>query len=240
MDSEIQKIADYCQKNLDLRNAELPEEYYYNSLPICVIDAIFSIGVNYNSTRKVVIKYCSYFNLTKIRKDKNGISPTEEQESTSNFCEKFSKLGLAFFVNNIFMNKQRTSTKNGGFKAQAVYEFCKVLQKHHVEYLQDVKKIILSKKFEEEIRSIKGQKSGISLRYFFMLAGSDDFIKPDRMILRFLENILNRKVGLDEAQLLLKETSHKLLKIHPKINPRLLDYQIWCFQSGRDLKKDLA
>lgn len=233
MDTEIQKIIECCQKNLDLTDAKLSDEYYYNSLPLCVIDAVFSIGVNYSSTRNVVIKYCDYFNLKRIRKNKKIMLPIEEQESIINFCEKFNRLGLSFFVNNIFVNKQMTSVRSGILKAQAVYEFCQILKRFDVNYLQDVGKVILNKKFEEEIRKIKGQKSGISLRYFFMLSGSDDFIKPDRMILRFLENTLERNVTLSEAQKLLEEVSHKLSKNYPSISPRLLDHQIWNFQSGR-------
>lgn len=233
MDDEIQKIVESCQKYLNLSNAKLSDEYFYNSLPLCVIDSIFSIGVNYSSTKNVVIKYCNYFKLKRIRNNKNEIPSIEEQESISNFCEKFDKLGLSFFVNNIFMNRQRTSTKNGILKAQAVYEFCKVLKKYNVENLQDVKKIILNDEFDKKIRKIPGQSSGISLRYFFMLAGSDDLVKPDRMILRFLKNILKRDVNLEESQKLLEKTSCKLIEIYPNINPRLLDHQIWNFQSGR-------
>lgn len=230
---EIQRIAEYCKKNLDLSNAKLSDEYYYNSLPFCVMDSIFSIGVNYSSTRNIVINYCQYFKLKRIRSDKHNTPPISEQESISLFCEKFNQMGLSVFVENIFINKQRTSTKNGILKAQAVYEFCKVLKKYDVEYLQDVQNIILDPQFEEEIKLITGQKSGISLRYFFMLAGSDNFIKPDRMIIRFLEKILERKVSLADSQKLLQETSQILNKDHPNLNPRLLDHQIWNFQSGR-------
>jgi len=234
MVTEIQRILDYCQKELNLSGAKsLDENYFYNSLPLCVIDAVFSIGVNYNSVENVITRYCDYFKLNKIRRDKESVPSIQEQESVSSFCEKFGRFGLKYFVNNIFMNKQRTSSKNGILKTQAVYEFCQILKKHHIEYLQDVKKIMVDRTIEEEIALIKGQNSGISFKYFLMLAGSDEFIKPDRMVLRFLKDILGKEVTTDEAQKLVQEVSHKLNETYPDINPRLLDYQIWKFQSGR-------
>ena len=60
-----------------------------------------------------------------------------------------------------------------------------------------------------------------------MLAGNSDFIKPDRMIIRFLESALDKKVQLDEAQELLREAS-KILRVQYKdMTPRILDHQIW-------------
>ncbi|MCL2855755.1 MAG: hypothetical protein FWE21_09095 [Defluviitaleaceae bacterium] len=38
------KLAMYCKSKLDLGNASLSDGHYYSSLPLCVIDAIFSIG----------------------------------------------------------------------------------------------------------------------------------------------------------------------------------------------------
>jgi hypothetical protein len=37
-----------------------------------------------------------------------------------------------------------------------------------------------------EVQRIPGQRSGISFAYFLMLARSDDMVKPDRMIRRFV------------------------------------------------------
>ncbi len=42
IDMETRTIANYCKEVLDLANAKLGAEYYYNSLSICVIDAVFS------------------------------------------------------------------------------------------------------------------------------------------------------------------------------------------------------
>ena len=41
-----------------LRKAKLGPEYSYPSLPLCVIDAVFSIGVRYVNARRAVTAWC--------------------------------------------------------------------------------------------------------------------------------------------------------------------------------------
>ncbi|MBE6185163.1 hypothetical protein G4D61_12685 [Bacillus ginsengihumi] len=223
------KITEFCAEVLELENTKLPSEYYYSSLPLCVIDSVFSIGVRYESVKNTVSRFCSYFNLNQGRRG-TEILDISEQFSIEEYLSSFESLGLEIFVNDVLKNKQRTSPTNGILKAEAVYLFCKILNKYGVNYLQDVKKIYGNEEFENEIRTIPGQKSGISLVYFYMLAGDDQWIKPDRMITRFLEKVLQRKVKLEEAQSLLDETTKLLKKYYPNITPRLLDYQIWNFE----------
>lgn len=225
--NEIEMLVNYCNENLELNNLKLSDEYHYQSLSLCVIDAVFSIGVKYTSTRQTVIKYCDYYSLKRIRDDFSSLPLESEQETISQLITKIEKKGIDEFTNEVFKNRQRTSTSNGILKTEAVLRFANVLKDFNVEYLQDLSIIIANTQFEDEIKKIPGQKSGISLSYFFMLAGSSDFIKPDRMIIRFLENALNRKVQLDEAIYLLKETTKDLKNQFPDITPRLLDHQIW-------------
>jgi hypothetical protein len=217
-----------------LSEAKLGEEYFYQSLPLCIIDAVFSIGVRYESTRAVVIKYCDYFHLQRIREPLDILPRMEEQESIGEFIEKIDKLGIEHFTDQVFKNRQRTSTRNGILKTMAVYQFASVLRKYGVNYFQDVPKVMFDLQLEKEIKDIPGQGSGISLRYFFMLAGSNDFIKPDRMILRFLTNALGLTPSIEECQLLLKEASDVLKVKYKHMNPRLLDYQIWSFTRELD------
>lgn len=225
--NEVEIIAKYCDDELDLANAKLSDEYHYQSLSLCVIDAVFSIGVRYTSTRQTVIKYCDFYGVKRIRDDFDSLPEQHEQESISQLIYRIENKGIEDFTNEVFKNRQRTSTANGILKTDAVLRFAKVLKEFNIQYLQDLDKVINNDKLEEEIKKIPGQKSGISLKYFFMLAGSSEFIKPDRMIIRFLESILNRKVELEEAQSLLRETSKVLKAKFENITPRILDHQIW-------------
>lgn len=60
---EAKRIAERARQVLSLSGAVLGEEYFYQSVPICFIDAVYSIGVRYSQVQKVVDSYCRYFNL---------------------------------------------------------------------------------------------------------------------------------------------------------------------------------
>ena len=61
-----------------------------------------------------------------------------------------------------------------------------------------------------------------------MLAGKENFIKPDRMIKRYIKDSIGRKVDDEDALFLIVEAA-KLIGL----KPRVLDHQIWNFQRLR-------
>lgn len=226
-------LAHYCERVLDLAKEALPPEYHYQSLPLCVIDAVFSIGVRYESTRNVVKRYADYFGLPLFSDNRQELISMNDQESISDFVEKMEKHGIEFFTTEIFCNRQRTSSRNGILKTEAVYRFAQTLKAFRVNYLQDVPKVLTDASFEESIRTIPGQSSGTSLTYFFMLSGSENLIKPDRMVLRFINEAIGIAVNLTQAQGLIRDACSILQTQHPCLTPRLLDYLIWEHTSGR-------
>ena len=236
---EIIQLSEYSSRVLDIQNAKLSDEYFYHSLPLCVIDSVYSIGVKYEGTKNIVKKYCDYYSLQRIRFHRAPISLTEKQESLGNFIEKMVYSGIEFFTHTVFDNRQRTSPRNGILKSEAVLQFSKTLQKYNVNYLQDVPMVINNVEFEDDIRKIAGQRSGISLKYFFMLAGSEDIIKPDRWIKQFIKDAIHKQVSDQESQRLLSGACQDLKTQHPHLTPRLLDHEIWKYQKkSADKKKE--
>lgn len=240
MNDEVQIIANLCEEKgfLIPRSDDenhykgLAVEYYYNSLPFCVIDSIFSIGVRYSSVRQTVMQYCAKYGLTRIRPyfDKDKVPERNTQQSMDDFLRLIRGVKSEELANEIFKNRQRTSSKAGILKAEAVIKFSEILQKYGIIHLQDVPTILFDNNFENEIKTIPGQRSGISLKYFFMLSGDENTIKPDRMILRFIGNEISRTPSLDEAQILLSHVVSKLRAKAPFLTARYLDYQIWDYQ----------
>lgn len=232
---ESLKLAGRIKKDIDLNNLPLDDEYYYASLPLCVIDAVFSIGVNYKSVEKTIENYTSFFKIPKIRDPKNVLPPKNKQESIKDFIKKYDNHTPVEFASKIYKNRQRTSTTSGILKAKAVYDFACVLAKHNINYFQDFQNLKSYKQLEADIKKVKGQKSGISFDYFVMLAGSDNFVKPDRMIIRYIENAIGRSAGseqkaLDEARLLLPLATAILKRRFSHLTPRLVDHALWQFQ----------
>lgn len=231
MDNEIKTLAAYAEQVLPpLASADLSNEYYYQSLPLCIIDAVYSIGVRYEGVRNTVKRYCEHFNLQRIRTTRSISPALHEQESVSAFCERIEKIGFNDMAVDVFCNRQRTSTTNGILKAEAVQLFANILKKYGIEHLQDISKAHGNLNLAKEISAIPGQKSGISLQYFFMLAGSDNLIKPDRMILAFLEQALGKSIDISETQDILSKSTALLKLKYPNLSERLLDHEIWKYQ----------
>jgi hypothetical protein len=230
---DIQKIVESCRVNLNLGNARLGEEYFYQSLPLCVIDAVFSIGVKYASTENVVTRFCDYFGINRIRERRGGYPHKSEQLSISDLIKIYEKYGLNKITDEVYCNRQRTSTRNGILKSEAVFRFSHTLANLRVDYFQDIDGVVGNSDFGEQIMSIPGQRSGISLNYFYMLAGSEDYIKPDRMMSRFISSAINRTLNAEECQKIIVEAHKILVHEFPQLTLRLLDYQIWQYQRER-------
>jgi len=105
-----------------------------------------------------------------------------------------------------------------------------VLLDNGIEYFDALPGYDESSRLLASLKGIRGQNSGISAGYFWMLAGSDDLIKPDRMILAFIADTLRRGVRVPEARQLLAEVSGLLRSALPHLTPRLLDYEVWRYQ----------
>jgi hypothetical protein len=165
------------------------------------------------------------------------LPPKSEQESVSIFCDRREHADPALAAERVYGSRQRTSSKNGILKAEAVVRFARILESHGIEYLQDVSRIANYGPIENEIRTIPGQRSGISLKYFLMLAGSEEFIKPDRMVLRFLKSALSRDVVVQDASPLLRTACQSLNTKYPQLTPRLLDNEIWKYQRPKSMSR---
>ena len=227
MDCDI--IIQDCKKRFSL--GELNSNQNHASIPICILDAVFSIGVTYTSTINTVRRYCNYFHLPLTRGPE--LPALAEQHTVSELLDNINNVGIEFFTESILRNRQRTSSRNGILKSQAVYEWAKVLKSHGIEVLQDIPSLGLDTIVEDKLLCIPGQRSGISLKYFYMLCGIEDLCKPDRHLLKYLSERLCRDIGMEEAQKIMAETVMEINKSFPNVTIRLLDYTIWGYMSAR-------
>jgi hypothetical protein len=233
IEKHVSQFTKACHEKLELENARLSESYYYASLPLCVVDSIFSIGVRYSSVVNTVQRFCNFFDIEQYRIHGSDYPKKEQQLSVSDLNSQLIKYNEEYLANHVFVNRQRTSTRNGILKAQAVKEFLEVLENQSVDYFQDLHKVLNNENFEDQIKLIKGQSSGITLSYFYMLAGDDLLIKPDRMIHRFIEEVIGEKVNNQYAGELLKKSADTLRIEYEQITPRLLDHVIWNYQRSQ-------
>jgi hypothetical protein len=196
---------------------KLPDGYH-QSVGLSILDSIWSMGVNYH--KHVVPVVCRY------RAFRIGEGADPEKDSADDLVSVFDRVGgVEGFINRIAENRQRTSTVSGILKADAVLLAAQGIQKLGLATPADV--VRSQDAVEAFWLTIKGQGSGISFGYFMMLLGQEG-IKPDRMIIRFLEKALDRKISPDEARELLAEVARKL-----NLSQIQLDHAIWNYQRGR-------
>ena len=228
-----EKFLKYCIKNLDFDIPDLLEDYY-SSVSLCAMDSIFSINTKYEAVKNAISNFCEYFQLKKGYPKKGEIPPIKKQISVSEICTLINNIDVDVLASEVFKNRQRTSPTNGILKADAALRFIKIISDFGIEYYQDIPKLILNETFEDCIKRIPGQKSGISLKYFFMLTGSNDIIKPDRMILGFIQDAIGVKVTPSEALSLIKYSVIALKKMgYENLNERHLDNLIWSYQRAK-------
>jgi len=227
---DFQRVAEGTRRILDLNSARDREEHLYHSLTFCLIDSVFSIGVRYEQVINAVERYRKCYGLKLDRMTSGPLPSKAEQEPMSILLRRINSIGSERFAAEVLRNKGRTSPRNGILKAEAVRRFAVVLVDHQVEYLQDLPRVIGNDELERAVKEIPGQNSGISFRYFLMLAGRDDLIKPDRMVIRFFKGILGRDVKSEECQDLLAGAVQVLKEKFPFISPALLDGLIWRYQ----------
>ena len=106
------EISKCCINKLDLNNAKLDIGHYYSSLPHCIIDAVFSIGIKYTATRNVVERFSQYLSLDTFREFGSDFPNIDKQYSINQFINFYQKNDIYFITNNVYKNKCRTSTVN--------------------------------------------------------------------------------------------------------------------------------
>ena len=226
--SDVAAIVDLCRRRLELGpHVRLGREYFYASLPLCVIDAVFSINTRYTAVENVIGRVCDRLGVARFAAGEGVLPDRDTQLSTSRFLERIGAADPEELARNLFGNRQRTSPRNGILKADAAVRFAQVLQHGRIEYLQDAAGLGERPDIEASVHRIPGQSSGLSWRYFLMLAGDETLTKPDRMVLRFLARALGREPAADEAQALLEQAVVELRSDCPALTPRLLDHLIW-------------
>ena len=230
-EEQTKRLTDYIEETA-LTPLPLPPEFYYASLPLCVIDAVFSIGVKYTSTWNTVTRFCEREDWV-VSRDAD-VERKIGEYSISTFLTLFDELSPEQMADNLFGNRQRTSSRSGILKAEAVHRFSSALKQAGID---DFGNLCEGRLISAEalVREIPGQASGISFDYFRMLAGDDNLIKPDRMVQRYIAKALGGKpqqVTPGKARSLLQSAVKVLVERGIDWSPRRLDYAIWSAQSS--------
>ncbi len=202
--------------------------YFPHSLPICVIDAVFSIGIRYEMAQKAWINYKDYYKLSFLSMEDVEKGIKDDCEHTINdFVDNVNSFDdIESFRSSVKISRHRTSSRNGILKIEAVYEIARILQKHSINTVEDFRDYPDHNTLDKEICSVRGQRSGIMLKYLYMLAGDKNKCKLDRVLRAFVAKYYPN-LSDDEIIELLNNTVSELKEERSDLTLRLLDCAIW-------------
>ncbi|WP_078315520.1 hypothetical protein [Mycobacterium sp. D16Q16] len=220
-DAQLHALVDRCEQ---FRGAEAPGGYR-DGLALCVVDSVQSTGVTYSSVGKVLDRYRTY------RREQGGEPATD---GTAELLATFDELDGPDTWARRIGTRNRTSTRGGILKAEAIRDAARVLGAEGLETTAALRAAAADEVRLEQVQktwsAVKGQRSGITWRYVLMLAGVPG-VKPDRMICRFVADALEvprRSVGSEFAAEIVTAAAPEL-----DMTATALDHAIWRFQRGR-------
>ena len=167
--SQVDQVVNHIRQTLG-RLAPLSEEetFTYSSLALCVLDAVYSMGARYESTWRTVKDFCRWAGWVE------DLAKAPREYPVSEFIGLLGSYPPQQMAERIYDNRQRTSTRNGILKAEAVFRFVHVLQQFGIDTYANLAAMPDAAAVEAAVRAIPGQTSGICYAYFRMLAGNKD------------------------------------------------------------------
>lgn len=190
---------------------------------------MYSINARYGSTARVCHRYASWAELQAlVAADSPGAVDEQPLEA---FLAHATELGPDRLAAEVLRNQQLTSTRGGIRKAAAAVRYAEILVDERVHTLADMAAAALDEatvhRLEDRLRQVPGHGAGARMDYLWMLAGDDQRVKPDRMVVRWLKATVGRKVQYAEAREALTFAAGRL-----GVTPWELDHAVWLAQRG--------
>jgi hypothetical protein len=196
----------------------------YASSALAVMDSVWSIGVRYQGVLNVLDRY---------RRLREAQGANAEHDTPAELIRVIEEQGGPEAFADAVQNRQRTSSKSGILKAEAVLREARHLREEGIGFPEDLVRADAEKLDALRARwvSVPGQGSGLSLDYFLMLSGLPG-VKADRMVRRFVATALGLPnelaISAQDAGALVREAADFF-----DVDERVLDYAIWRFESGQ-------
>ena len=218
---QLRVLVAACEQ---FRDSQAPPGYR-DGLALCLIDSLQSTGVTYSSVENVVARYRSYRGEQCGDPNRDGVP-----ELLATFDELDGPHGWAQKIG----NNNRTSTRSGVLKSQAIQDAARVLHEAGIETAADLREAAQDEAHLARIRTawcaVTGQRRGITWHYVQMLAGIPG-VKPDRMVCRFVADAL----GLSSTGVTPQFSLEILTAAAEDMNlsPTDLDHAVWQYQRSR-------
>lgn len=211
--SDAEKLAGWCKKNLDLT-----EPHYalsYGSLGPIILDCIYSLQAKYFAvTVPLVKRYGDKF--MKGDEHSGGYTVTD-------FIHHIEiSGGTENFANEVLKNRQ---VIGGRRKSEVCLELAKKLVNKGIETKEDFQNAS-QVELDKLMRSVKGIGDA-AVNYTFMLAGDPNRVKPDVHIHHCVRDAIGHDVTNEECQVLFRKATKLLNEEYPELTVHRLDGLVW-------------
>lgn len=201
-----------------------PRSRVWTSVTYCVLDAVWSIGAHYDRVVNPLVRKVAAVHgntsPTVVPED----APADDPLPVGSFRAAYPTPESLIAVT----NRQRTSSRGGIAKAEAALQYAAVLDSAGITTRAAAaaahRDPALVESVSAGLRQIPGD--GVRRDYFWMLVGSDELVKPDRMVLRFLARH-GGPTQVEPARLALAELARELSTPQSPVTPWMLDHAIW-------------
>lgn len=217
MKRDFLAFSQYCKENLNTEIKTFRPSARYKSLPICIVDCVYSLRAKYFlMTVPVVKRYADNY---------LGGNIYSSDDTLSAFISHIKAYESSpIFARDILKNNQVLSGRN---KTEVCLEVAtKMYELLDINTLEDFQQFKKEELLDLVLRSVKGMGDA-GINYLFMLAGDPNRCKPDVHIHRCINDAIGHGVSNGECQILFSETVKILNEIYPWLTVRDLDNIIW-------------
>lgn len=211
-----------------------PRDGRWLSLSSSIVNAVWSIRADYDTvtgpiTRRVFAATVPGVNALGSPNDFSSADPVP----LDRFLEQFPEPETLQRAS----NRQRTSTRSGISKADAVLRHAKVFVANGITTRQQALALVkddgeLLASINVELARIPGEgQNGVRRSYLWMLCGDDAGVKPDAMVLRWLHRH-GCPTDAETARQVLRDVATVLSASSATlVTPWMVDHAVW--QAGR-------
>lgn len=214
-DEDIKKFAGICKPDPFWQPQKIVC-YSYDSLPLCIIDCVYSLTVRYAVAQKAVNAYRFFLRMRNISEHDDSL--LEFMNYSRQYGEKAFN-AMAFYNNN---NKL-----SGRLKLNVCLDIAdKLYHLLGINTLEDFRNYSKKDLLEIVLHSIKGMGTA-GVNYLFMLTGDENRCKFDARLKEIILKVLGKNINDDECRHLLEETVNLLRNQYDGLTVRTLDYYLW-------------
>ena len=219
----VEAVVSKCRSELGDDSEWLNPAGYPDGLALCVLDSIWSLGVNYDHHVVPVLR--------RYRAMRRALGADPNTDGTEELLAAADRCGGPDGFAQALGNHQRTSTRAGApTKAASVVQAARALGTVNITTAAEFRKAVAADAKAVELiwRAVPGQvSSDIGWRYLQLLAGVDE-VKPDRMIARFLTSCGAPALTTSDSSALVRAAAVRL-----GVTARVLDHAIWRYQRAQ-------